>query len=388
MRRFPLLLAMALLVTAFSPAQDTKSKLTPDVLVFTNGDQLTGKLERATSGSIVFKSDMAGELTVSFDKIKELRSGSAASQFAVLRKGVPVKYANSAPEGTIDYAEGTLTVAPADAPSVSVKPADLSYLIDRRTFDRSVAHRAGPLEGWNGTITGGATLVRSTQTSTTFTASASVVRVIPTVPYLPARNRTAINVTETYGKQTAPVIPPANPPTLPSVVVSNVFHADAERDEYFSPRLYVLADTSQDHNYSLGLQLQQVYGAGVGWTPLKTPRQELDLKGEVHYEKQAYFSTTVGVAPSPDVHLFGSTFAENYVLHLPRKLVFTETGNVLPAWTELHDYAANLTATIAVPVFKRLSASFTTTDNYLNDPQPFYKHNSYQFVTGVTYTLQ
>jgi hypothetical protein len=30
---------------------------------------------------------------------------------------------------------------------------------------------------------------------------------------------------------------------------------------------------------------------------------------------------------------------------------------------------------------------FSTTDNFLNDPAPAFKKNSYQFVTGVTYSL-
>jgi len=36
----------------------------PDVIVFSNGDQLTGVLERATGDSFVFKSDIVGEITV------------------------------------------------------------------------------------------------------------------------------------------------------------------------------------------------------------------------------------------------------------------------------------------------------------------------------------
>jgi hypothetical protein len=31
---------------------------------------------------------------------------------------------------------------------------------------------------------------------------------------------------------------------------------------------------------------------------------------------------------------------------------------------------------------------FSTTDNFLNDPVPTFKKNSYQFVTGVTYSLR
>ncbi len=45
-------------------AQIAAAKPPPDVIVFTNGDQLTGTLERATGDSFVFKSDVVGEVTV------------------------------------------------------------------------------------------------------------------------------------------------------------------------------------------------------------------------------------------------------------------------------------------------------------------------------------
>ncbi len=53
------------------------------MIVFTNGDQLTGTLERATGDSFVFKSDVVGEVTVSADKIKELH---ANGKFVALRR--------------------------------------------------------------------------------------------------------------------------------------------------------------------------------------------------------------------------------------------------------------------------------------------------------------
>src|SRR5581483_7187408 len=50
------------------------SKPGPDVLVFVDGEKLIGHLESATGASVVFKSDMAGEVTVDWSKIQELRS--------------------------------------------------------------------------------------------------------------------------------------------------------------------------------------------------------------------------------------------------------------------------------------------------------------------------
>ncbi len=364
------------------PAQ---AKPAPDVLIFTNGDQLTGKLERAAGGSVVFASDMAGELTIPFDKIKELRSGA---QFALLRKGVPVtKKSAPVPEGTVSVDAGKVVVAAPETAPVAEPVGDVAYLIAKPDFDKQIGRKAGFKEGWNGTLTGGATLVRSTTNATTLTAGLSLVRALPTVAWLPPRNRTTIDVVETYGRSSSPVIPPTVPATPATVVLSSIFHADAERDQYFSPKVYALGDTAFDHNYAQGLQLQQIYGGGVGWTPVKSDKQELDVKADVHYEKQQYIATA-GVVTTPSVNLIGSTFFEAYHRNLPHKIVLTETGNILPSFNLPRAYSANATASVSLPVFKRLSAVFTTTDNFLNDPAQYYKKNSYQFVTGVTYTLK
>ena len=206
------------------------------------------------------------------------------------------------------------------------------------------------------------------------------------MPYLPARNRTTFNLQETYGKQTTPLLPPTSPATPDTVVRSNIFHTDFERDEYFSARFYALAQGSLDHNYAQGLALQQVYGGGIGWTPIKTPKQQLDVKADVHYELQQ-FQATAGVTASPDQKLVGSTFAEAYRRVLPRKLIFTQTANILPAWNNLNAYSANATAALIAPIFKRLGLQISTTDNFLNDPPQYFQKNSFQFVTGVTYSL-
>jgi hypothetical protein len=372
-----------------APAKPAEAKPT-DVLTFANGDRLTGKLQSVTAGNVVFNSDMAGTLTISIDKIKELRSGA---EFALLRKGDQVGKTH-VPEGSVEVANGNLTLTPAaDQPPAVVPAKDVNYLIDRASFDQQANHQAGFLAGWGGTLTGGANIERSTTTGTTLFAGLSLVRAIPTVPWMLPRNRTTIDVNESYGKLSTPVIPPATPPATPippSVVLTSIFHADAERDEYFSPRLYALADVSFDHNYGQGLQLQQVYGGGIGYTALKNDKQELDLKADVHYERQQYITTAVNgavVNSTPSQDLIGSTFFESYHRTLPRKMIFTETLDVLPAWNEAKAYSANLNAALALPVFKRLSATVSVADNFLNDPAEFYKKNSFQFITGVTYVL-
>jgi hypothetical protein len=380
---------------ASASAQAAKAaapKQGPDVIVFTNGDQLTGKLVSAAGGNVVFKSEMAGQLTISFDKIAQLRSGE---EFALLRKGLPVNRKKTMePVGTVAIADKNVTITPPAGQATTVEAdKDVAYLVNKAEYDKEMNKKAAFTSGWNGTVTAGATLVRATTSDTTLTAGIALVRAIPDVPWLPARNRTTFDLTESYGKAVSPsAIPQTNPPTLPltETTLSSIFHSDAERDEYFSPRVYALGDTAFDHNFAQGLQFQQIYGVGAGFTVIDNARQELDLKADVHYEKQKFITTPVNgtvVATVPDINLIGSTFFETYHRNLPRKIVMTETGSYIPGWNDLKDYAGNLTVALNLPVYKKLGATISSTDNYLNLPSPGYKKNSLQFVTGLTYTL-
>jgi hypothetical protein len=362
-------------------AQKTPPKPHPDVIVFNNGDRLTGSLERAAGNSLVFKSDIAGEITVSLDKVKELHS---SGRFAVLRKDIPLtRKSADVPTGAVAYGDGKLTVQqPAPAAPEVVPAAQIGYIIDQPTYAREMSRQSSFLYGWNGAINGGATLVRSTDNGETLTAGIALVRAMPTVAFLPAASKTLFNVQETYGKLTSPVIPQTVPPSAAAVTETSILHIGAERDEYFSSRLFALAQTAFDHNYSQGLNLQQIYGAGVGWTAIKSPRQQFDLKVSLQYEKQTFQTA------STNEELVGSTISEAYHRDLPRKIILTESANIIPAFNDPNAYSANANFGIALPVYKRLSVTFTTTDNFLNDPSLGYNKNSFQFVTAAAYTLK
>jgi hypothetical protein len=360
-------------------AQSDSAKPAPDVIVFANGDQLTGTLERATGDSFVFKSDIVGEITVSADKIKELRAGG---KFVALKKNEKVTR-TSKQAGTITYGDNAVSVAATSSSAPEVVPVkDLAYLIDSATYNKEVTSNPGIWYGWNGSISGGITLVESTQTGQTYNLAANLIRVVPSVAFLPPRTRSTINVLETYGKITQPAIPTTDPPILASVTKTNIFHADAEHDKYFTSRFYGLVGASFDHNYSLGLNFQQIYGIGLGWTVIKTPVQQFDVKADVHYERQNFQPPTV------NNNLIGSSFSELYQRNLPAKIIFTESGTFIPAWNDFNAYSAIIGAGLQLPTYKRLSLNMNVLDNYLNSPAVGFKSNSLQFVTGILYNLK
>ncbi len=370
-------MAAVFVCAAVGAAQDAPPQ--QDVLVFANGDRLTGKLLRGVKDSVVFHSDVLGDVTVPLAKIKDLQSSGS---FAVLRKGVPVSVSQQLEPERIDITEAGVVLQPAAGPLPAIPLSKVAYIVDGATFERQLAHKAGPLDGWNGTVTAGATLVQSTQHGGTFTAAAAFVRQVPPLTYLRARNKTSLNVQETYGTLTTPVIPQTAPASPDAVVKTSIFHADVERDEYFSPKGYGFGVGNFDHNFSQGLELQQTYGAGIGYTALATAVQNLELKADVHYQKEEFF------LPSQNLNLIGSTLSENYRVQLPYKLVLTEAAAVDPAWNYLDAYAANGSVGLVMPVLKRISVSVSAVDSFLNNPSAGYQKNSLQFVTGLSYSLK
>ena len=370
----------------------------PDVLVLSNGDTLHGKFVSEVQGKVTFHSDPLGDVALTWDKIKELR---ASERFAVLDKNVKLrgkKGAREIPVGTFDVANQAVTVHPVSAAAIAPIPVkNAQFIMDEATLNKEVYREPSLLAGWNGSATAGATLVTATQNQYTVSGGIGLVRVVPTVSWLDPRNRTSMDFTGSFGKITQPGYTIPATPTTPATVVpgtvtkSAIYHADAERDEYFSPRFFALAQTAFDHNFGQDLDLQQIYGGGLGWTFLKTPKQEADLKGTVQYEKQQFISEAPGsTTSSANQNLVGSTFSLNYVLHV-KLFTYTQGVSYIPAYNDMHAYSANETNTFAFPAYKNLSFSVGTMDSYLNDPpvsEPPTKRNSFQFTMGLTYAIK
>lgn len=379
---------MALLLTALgsvlvaAQAKPAVPGPAPDVLVLSNGDTLHGKFVSEVDGKVTFHTDSLGDVTLDWDKIKELHT---AEGFAVLDQTVKVRGKKSAgqiPVGTVEMTDQAVTVHTRNGtagPPIPVK--NTQYVVDAETLNNQAYHQPNFFTGWNGAATAGATIVSATQDQYTASGSVGLIRVVPAVSWLDPRNRTSADFSGSFGKIT-------EPGTVP--VKTAIFHADAERDQYVSPRFFALAQTAFDHNFAQSLALQAVYGGGMGWTALKNPKHELDVKATIQYESQQ-FITTPGSVPTPTENLIGSTFSASYMAHL-KLLTVTQAVAFVPAYNKPSAYSADETDTLAFPAYKNLSFSVGTLDSYLNDPplttSPPIKPNSFQFTMGLTYAFK
>jgi hypothetical protein len=376
------------LIGGKAPDKKEAPKAPPDVIIFTNGDQLSGTFVREVGGTVTFHSDIVGDINIEWDKIKELRT---QTKVAVLNKSVSLekkKLPPNVPEGTVTVNDNLVTVHTENNAVIEPIPVkEAAFIIDDATMKKQLLGEPGFFAGWNGALTAGATIVDATQKQYTYNGSVALVRVVPTVSWLNPRKRTTLDFSGSYGKITEHAYISEGVFYPPTSTKTSIYHADAEQDWYFTPRLYFLGLTAFDHNYSQGLDLQQIYGGGIGWTVIKQPIQELDLKGTIQYEKQNFLNATDGT----NQNLIGSTFAAIYMRKLPRGLIFNQQLAFIPAYNNTNAYSATESNTLAVPFYKSLSFSIGTLDTYLNNPPPALpptQRNSFQFTFGATYVVK
>src|SRR5580693_8507343 len=100
------------LATLLHAQNQPAPKPAPDTLVLSDGESLIGHFVRSTGANVTFKSDVLGELSIPWAKIKELRS---AQRYAIVEKNVKLSRradVSGVPKGSISMADQTLAVEP------------------------------------------------------------------------------------------------------------------------------------------------------------------------------------------------------------------------------------------------------------------------------------
>jgi hypothetical protein len=362
---------------------------TPDTITFVNGDQLTGKLMNVLAGTVTFHSDILGNVSVPLTKVKALHS---SRQFAVVGKNQHVnrkKIAAQVPIGTLTLENNKVHLQLPQAEEESFPVSETGSVIDADLFHRELHKAFDPLYGWTGSITLGATLVTATNSAQTYTGSVALVRSIPTSAWLPAVSKTTLNLSATYGLAKDPeIISGGDVFQAASINKTDIKHGDTEYDKYFSQDFFGLVNASADHNFGNGLQLQQAYGAGLGWSLLRAPRNNFDVKASLQYEQQQFYNGLVSGLGTPNVNLVGAALTETWAHTFAHGVKVNEYITLSPTFNVVRAYSAVANANFVFPVYKRLNFTLSSTDNYLGDPAEGFKRNSFQFTAGVTYIFK
>ncbi len=360
-----------------------------DTITFGNGDTLTGKVGKVVYGNVSFHSDELGDLTIPLTKLKAIHTTTAFAAGSNTERLTKKNVAEQVPVGKIALENETLSVMLPQGQVREFPAKDLKFMLDEPAYRRELHNQSDFLYGWYGTATLGASVVKSTNSAQTYTGTVGLVRAIPTIAGLPAGSKTILNLSGTYGLAKAPeIVSGGNVFQTASVTKTDILHGDLEYDKFFTPMVFGLVSGSADHNFGNGLELQQAYGAGLGWAILRSPQNDLAVRASLQYEQQQFYNGITSGLGTPTENLVSASIGETWSRTFPHSIRFNEYLTLNPTFNVVKAYSGVAGAGFVFPVYKNLNFSVTTTDNYLGDPPEGFLRNTFQFTTGVTYTLK
>jgi hypothetical protein len=360
-----------------------------DSITLASGDVISGQFVRAVGNTVTFHNDVLGDLNLKWDEIQTLRTFTKVS---VIQRGTQIGRktpASEIPSGFLTMQNKQIVLTAADQSTVAtIAVDDAEYIVDNTTLEKELRGSPGLFSAWNGAITAGASFVRAAQDARNADGAISLVRRVPTVSWLAPRNRTTVVLNGASGKITQPAYTSSGGTFVPALVTkTDLYHFRLQRDQYFSTRAYYFGTIQFDHNFSQNLQLQQLYGAGLGLTAFNTPRQTLDLTANLQYVRQTFIESS----PGDDKNLFGSTISANYVARLADGLVFTQYLAYLPAFNQGEAYSIISRNNLTLPAYRNFRVVIGTVNSYLNSvaiSEPPSQRNSFQMTFGLSYDIK
>jgi hypothetical protein len=384
---FTIMWAVLALCGTRAYAETAKADL--DAITLINGDQLTGKLEKVVYGTVSFHNDVLGDLSIPLTKIKAMHTAEAFAAGAkdqhLTKKNVAVKI----PVGEIALEDDTLKVILPEGDVQSFPAKDIGFMLDGQSFQRELHNESAFFYGWYGTATLGATVVKATNSAQTYTGAVALVRAIPTIAGLPAGSKTILNLSGTYGLAKDPLIVSGDDVfQTASVTKTNILHGDLEYDKFFTAMFFGLVNGDADHNFGNGLELQQSYGAGIGWGILRSPQNDLAVRAILQYEQQQFYNGITSGLGTPTENLVSASVGETWSRTFPHNVKFNEYVTLNPTLNVVRAYSAVAGTSLLFPVYKNLNFSVSATDNYLGDPPEGFQRNTFQFTSGISFTLK
>ena len=330
-------LGVALLLSAPAAAAAERT----DVLILKNGDHITGEIKKLQRGSLEFKTDHMGTLTVEWPAVARLTS---SIDFEVVLDGGRRLYGTLAP----DAEEGLLDVAGAET-----ETAPLPSVVEITPFENSFLSQV------NGSLSVGYSFAQSNTTSSWNAAANARYR---TRNYL-----TTVNYSSLLNAQEGS-----------DTTTRNSLGLTFSR--FLGSRWFAMGLAQFLQSSELGVDLRSTAGGALGNSIIRTNRTVLAPFAGIVYANSIF----VGSTPSRN-ELLAMAGVQHYLFTFGRhKTDLTTTFYVLPSLTESGHFRLEFQSDYRIRLFSDFYWNLNVFDSFDNDPPPDGAENDF----GVTTSLQ
>jgi len=328
------------------------SSLFADQVVFKNGDRLTGSIVKSDAVTLLIKTTVAGEISVSWPEIQELRSD------VPLHVGLAD---GKAMVGKVTVHEGRLEVA-TDAGAVEApkeRVATLRNDAEQSAYEKS-QHRS-LLYGWEGTVDAGFELTSGNSDIRTFRLA------------FRASRKTHLDLLTLYAQSIYSVddIPTARPH-----ITANQNSGGVRFGRDLTRRLFVFSNTDFMSDGLQDLNLRFVQGGGVGYHLVSRERVTLDLLGGMNFTREDYAEIQRSLG--------AGQVGEEFKLKLGKNTSMIQNVAFFPDLiSNTGNYRVNFNFGTSTTIVKWLGWQNNLSDTYVTNPPIGKKQNELVFTSGL-----
>jgi putative salt-induced outer membrane protein YdiY len=333
-----------------------------DQIVMKNGDRLTGTIQKSDDKSLVIKTEFAGEVTVDWSAIQDVKSEQPLH--IGLKDGKTVV-------GSVATVDGKFDVSTKNAGTVEV-PKDAVTVIrnDSEQLAWEKLQHPGLLEGWNGGVTVGFGLTAGNSETKNLALAFNGIRT-------GMHDKLTLYAGSVYS--TNGLAPAA------TRVTANTNRGGARYDHDITPRLFAFVNADFAADALQDLNLRQVYGGGLGWHAINNPNTTLDVLGGIAYTRENYTQ----LAPAPRlIHSFvAGQIGDEFMHKLSKSTVITQRAFFFPDFQNSGEYRGTFDFATVTKINKWLGWQNTFGDVYVTNPPTGKKKNDVVFTTGLNVTF-
>jgi putative salt-induced outer membrane protein len=327
-----------------------------DQISLKNGDRLTGTIEKSDGKKLVMKTEFAGEVTVQWSGVQEIKS---EQQLHVgLKNGQTVV-------GPVSTADGKIEVSTKTAGNVE-EPRE-NVLVMRSDAEQAAWEKLqhpGLLQGWEGGVNVGFGLTAGNSQTKNLALAFNGIRA-------GLRDKLTLYTASVY----------ATSATATPNVTANNNKGGARYDRDITTRLFGFLNADFFTDALQDLNIRSVAGGGLGLHAIKSDATTLDFLGGVNYTHENY--TQVPPLTGHLVHNFAAGTLGETLTHKFKETVITQDGYFFPDFKSGGDYRATFDLGTVTKINRWLGWQNAFGDVYVTNPPTDKKRNDLVFTTGI-----
>jgi putative salt-induced outer membrane protein YdiY len=359
--------ALFLLITLFSLPQ----LFAADQVTLKNGDRLTGKVVKGDGKSIVLHTDAAGDVTIQFSAIQEIKTDQ---ELHVSIKGGKTVI------GPVTSTDGKLEVATKTSGTVETAPADVTLIrndAEQAAYEKSL--HPGLEHGWTGGANVGFSIARGNSETENVAIGINAVHAS-----LSDKITLYVNSVDTKNDLATPT------------TVADLITAGLRYDHNIGSRAFVFGAGDFTSNALQFLDLRQVYSGGFGYHAIKSGRTTLDFLGGLNYTHETYSNGNEVTPPTvpPTFVSYGVTnrfaaltLGENLTQKLGKSTVVTQTWYIYPDLQQTSQYRTTFNLATVTKISKWLGWQNSFDDIFVTNPPVGTKTNDLILTTGLNFSF-